>query len=154
VFGIGADLSDQAWRGVLRQLLAQRLLAVDHDGFGTLMLTEDSRAVLKGERQLMLRRESEKAARSSTRVGTRSRAEAIVLPGKAQTRFEALRAWRGDVARSHGVPAYVIFHDATLREIALAEPASLDDLAHISGVGARKLEAYGEDILREVARGA
>ena len=74
------------------------------------------------------------------------------LPPELQPLFEALRAWRGEVAKSHGVPAYVIFHDATLREIALAQPETLDALSHISGVGARKLEAYGEEILQRVAR--
>jgi ATP-dependent DNA helicase RecQ len=152
VFGIGADLSEKAWRGVIRQLLAQSLLMLDHEGFSTLALTDDSRAVLKGERQLMLRREPEKAVRSS-RAG-KPKAAAIILPGEAEPLFEALRAWRGEVARSHGVPAYVIFHDATLREIALARPESLDDLGHINGVGARKLEAYGVDILQKVASGA
>jgi ATP-dependent DNA helicase RecQ len=149
VFGIGADLSEQAWRGVLRQLLAQSLLAVDHEGYGTLALTDDSRAVLKGERQLMLRREPEKPARSTRTV--KAKAAAVILPGEAEPLFEALRTWRGEVARNHGVPAYVIFHDATLREIALARPATLDDLAHINGVGARKLEAYGADILEKIA---
>lgn len=150
VFGIGADLSEQAWRGVLRQLLAQSLLSVDNEGYGTLALTETSRAVLKGEQTLMFRRESEKKARSTRSDSVRSK-EAIVLPGEAQQRFESLRAWRSETARSHGVPAYVIFHDATLREIALTCPQSLDDLGGISGVGARKLEAYGEDLLRCVA---
>jgi ATP-dependent DNA helicase RecQ len=150
VFGVGADLSDSAWRGVLRQLLAQGLLAVDHEGYGTLALTEGSRAVLKGERQLMLRRESPKAARASKSTGSRSRAPAVELPSEAQPVFEALRAWRAEVARNHGVPAYVIFHDATLREIAMARPASLAELGGISGVGARKLEAYGDDILERV----
>jgi ATP-dependent DNA helicase RecQ len=150
VFGVGADLSDSAWRGVLRQLLAQGLLTVDHEGYGTLALTEGSRAVLKGERQLMLRRESPKAARSAKPAGARSRAPAVELPAEAQAIFEDLRAWRADVARNHGVPAYVIFHDATLREIALAQPASLAELGGISGVGARKLEAYGQDILARV----
>lgn len=150
VFGIGADLSESAWRGVLRQLLAQSLLAVDHEGFGTLTLTEGSRAVLKGERQLMLRRESPKAARASKASGARAKPDAVALPPRAQSLFEDLRAWRGEVARSHGVPAYVIFHDATLREIALACPATIEDLSHISGVGTRKLEAYGQDILQRV----
>ncbi|CAM3468374.1 DNA helicase RecQ [Bordetella sputigena] len=151
VFGVGADLSDSAWRGVLRQLLAQGLLTVDHEGYGTLALTEASRAVLKGERQLMLRRESPKAARAAKSAGTRGRAPAVELPADAQPVFEALRAWRAGVARNHGVPAYVIFHDATLREIALARPGSADELGGISGVGARKLEAYGDEILECVA---
>lgn len=149
VFGVGADLSDTAWRGVLRQLLAQDLLAVDHEGFGTLALTEGSRAILKGERQLMLRRESEKKPRGS-KAANRTRAPVIDLPVDAMPLFNALRNWRGEVAKNNGVPAYVIFHDATLREIALARPESMDALGHITGVGVRKLEAYGSDILRLV----
>ncbi len=147
VFGIGADLSETAWRSVLRQLLAQSLLAVDHDGYGTLALTESSRSVLKGQRQLMFRREAEKKSRSRS-ASSRAKEAAIALPQAAQARFEALRAWRADAARSHGVPAYVIFHDATLREIALNCPQSLDDLGSISGVGVRKREAYGEALLQ------
>ncbi|PWF25086.1 DNA helicase RecQ [Corticimicrobacter populi] len=145
VFGVGSDLSEQAWRGVLRQLLAQGLLTVDHEGYGTLALTEASRAVLKGERTLMLRRESERAARKS--AARESKPAAVQLPPEAQGLFEQLRRWRGEVARNNGVPAYVIFHDATLREIALQRPESIDDLGLVSGVGARKLEAYGDDIL-------
>ncbi|MEB2401393.1 MAG: DNA helicase RecQ [Alcaligenaceae bacterium] len=155
VFGIGADLSEQAWRGVLRQLLAQSLLAVDQEGYGTLALTEGSRAVLKGEHKLLFRREPEKKARGSSRAagaaGGRAKGPAVDLPPDAQGRFEALRSWRSEVARGHGVPAYVIFHDATLREIATQCPGTLDDLSHISGVGVRKLEAYGEEILRCLA---
>ncbi len=148
VYGIGADLSEQAWRGVLRQLLAQSLLAVDHEGYGTLALTDSSRDVLKGERTLMFRREPEKKPRSSKSANARGKDAGIVLPPDAQQRFENLRVWRAEVARGHGVPAYVIFHDATLREIAMNRPASMDDLGGISGVGVRKLEAYGEEILR------
>jgi ATP-dependent DNA helicase RecQ len=151
VYGVGADLSEQAWRGVLRQLLAQSLLAVDHEGYGTLALTDASRAVLKGSHTLMLRREPEKPARNSRSASSsRSKEGEIALEPKAQQCFESLRAWRSEVARSNGVPAYVIFHDATLREIAMKRPQSLDELAHISGVGARKREAYGEELLRHV----
>lgn len=153
VFGVGADLSEQAWRGVLRQLLAQSLLAVDHEGYGTLTLTDDSRAVLKGEHTLMFRRESEKKRSSRSKSGASRNKPDIVLPPEAQARFEALRAWRAEVARSHGVPAYVIFHDATLREVALGCPQTLDELGRISGVGARKREAYGEELLRCVRAG-
>lgn len=149
VFGIGADLSEQAWRGVLRQLLAQSLLMVDQEGYGTLALTEGSRAVLKGETTLMLRRESEKKTR--TRDGGSRRKTAEILPPAAQQRFEALRAWRSEVARSHGVPAYVIFHDATLRDVALMRPGTLEELAQINGVGARKRDAYGADLLALIA---
>jgi ATP-dependent DNA helicase RecQ len=149
VFGVGQDLSEQTWRGVLRQLLAQGLLMVDGEGYGTFGLTEASRAVLKGERKIMLRRDLEKKEKAP-RGGSRAKAPAVDLPPEALSLFEILRTWRGEVAKSHGVPAYVIFHDATLREIAMARPASLDELGHISGVGARKLEAYGVDILSHV----
>lgn len=151
VFGVGADLSENAWRGVLRQLLANSLLAVDHEGYGTLALTETSRAVLKGEHTLMLRRESEKKSRSSRSAGGRGKEPVALLPPEAQQRFELLRAWRADVARNHGVPAYVVFHDATLREVALESPQTLEDLAGITGIGVRKREVYGEELLRCVA---
>jgi ATP-dependent DNA helicase RecQ len=146
VFGIGADLSEQAWRGVLRQLLAQSLLAVDHEGYGTLALTEGSRAVLRGETTLMFRRESEKKARAS-RSTARSKAADVALSPDARQRFEALRTWRASVAKGHGVPAYVIFHDSTLRDVAQRCPQSLAELGQISGVGVRKLDAYGEGLL-------
>ncbi len=148
VFGVGGDHSDREWRGVIRQLVAQGLLAVDHEGFSSLMLTEASREVLKGQRQLLLRREPVRERRQ--RGGSRQRAPIIDLPPEAAARFAELRAWRASVARDHGVPAYVIFHDSTLREIALAAPRSLDDLSRINGVGVRKLESYGPDILRQV----
>jgi ATP-dependent DNA helicase RecQ len=148
VFGIGLDLTDQAWRSVLRQLLAHGLLVVDQEGYGTLALTEESRAVLKGERTLMLRREAERTTRSTT---TKSKVLQPDLPSGAQRIFEALRRWRSEIARSHGVPAYVIFNDATLREIALTRPDRLEDLSHVNGVGVRKLESYGELILACIA---
>ena len=153
VFGIGQDLSEQAWRSVLRQLLAHSLLMVDQEGYGTLALTDLSRAVLKGERTLLLRREAERTTERSGRAGTtpRSKAPHSDLPVVARPIFEALRTWRADIARSHGVPAYVIFHDASLREIALARPDSLEALSHVNGVGARKLESYGESILACIA---
>src|SRR3546814_4096129 len=96
----------------------------------------------------MVRRESEKKSRSAKAASSRSKDSGIGLPPYAQQRFENWRIWRSEVARGHGVPAYVIFHDATLREIAMNSPASMDELGGISGVGARKLEAYGEEILR------
>ena len=146
VFGVGADLSVDAWRGILRQALALGLLTVDLEGYGTLALTEASRAVLKGERTLMLRPVAAKRAKPS-RQRTTTAAQLDALPPDALARFEHLRAWRGRVAREHSVPAYVIFHDATLREIALRNPDSLDALAGVSGVGARKLETYGPDVV-------
>jgi ATP-dependent DNA helicase RecQ len=148
VYGIGKDLSEQAWRSVLRQLLAQGLLMVDQEGYGTLALTDESRAVLKGARTLMLRREADKPAKVSS---PRVKSLQPDLPRAAQKVFEALRSWRAGIARSHGVPAYVIFHDATLREIALACPQTLEDLGFVNGVGVKKLESYGESILECIA---
>jgi ATP-dependent DNA helicase RecQ len=148
VFGVGQDLSEQAWRSVLRQLLASGMLTVDQEGYGTLALTDASRPVLKGEQRLIMRRESRPVV---TADSLRLHKGHERLPGVSQVVFESLRAWRAEVARSHGVPAYVIFHDATLREIALAMPQELSSLAEISGVGARKLESYGLDILTCVA---
>ncbi len=146
VFGVGADLSVEAWRGVLRQALALGLLTVDLEGYGTLALTGASRPVLKGERTLMLRPVAVKRAKAR-RQRTTTAAQLDALPPDALARFEHLRAWRGRTAREHNVPAYVIFHDATLREIALRNPDSLDALAGISGVGVRKLETYGADVV-------
>jgi ATP-dependent DNA helicase RecQ len=149
VFGIGADLPEDAWRRLLRNLVALGILQVDHSAYGTLALTEQSRAVLKGERRIALR----DAPREAAPRARRSRDGAVpALSAAAADRFERLRAWRASTARDHGVPAYVIFHDATLREIALRPPTSLADLAAISGVGARKLESYGAAIL-ELAAG-
>jgi len=148
VFGVGADLSDQGWRSVLRQLLAQGLLALDHTAFNTLVLTEASRAVLKGERTLMLRQETAPRAR---KTATPKRA-VVVLPPAAEARFARLRTWRANTARSHGVPAYVILHDAALRDIAVKQPRTLEDLSQVSGVGAHKLETYGVELLRCVAQ--
>ena len=140
-FGIGRERSSREWRAIVRQCIAHGLLEVDHDAYGALRLAGESRAVLKGERSVVLRawREPKRTARVRGNVET--------LAGPALELFERLRAWRVEAARRHGVPAYVIFHDATLREIARTRPPSLDALRGISGIGARKLEAYGEDIV-------
>jgi ATP-dependent DNA helicase RecQ len=145
-FGIGADLSEQEWRGVVRQLLAQRLLAVHGDGYGTLVITDESAAVLAGQRQVLLRREAERAVR-----GPKKSAIASDLPTEATGLFEKLREWRAATAREQGVPAYIVFGDATLRGIALSRPESVAELGGISGVGEKKLDAYGEQILEVVA---
>jgi ATP-dependent DNA helicase RecQ len=140
-FGIGRSRSAREWRAIVRQCIALGLLEIDHDAYGALRLTSESRAVLKAERTVALRAWRE--PRRSARVKPSQES----LSGAAQDLFERLRAWRVEAARRHGVPAYVIFHDATLREIARTRPASLDTLRGISGIGARKLEAYGEDIV-------
>ncbi|MGN6326678.1 DNA helicase RecQ [Pseudolysinimonas sp.] len=143
-YGIGTELSEQEWRGVVRQLLAQGLLGVGSDGYGTLVITDASAAVLSGERTVLLRREAPRATRASKQ---RAGAE---LPEEARPLFERLREWRAGVAREAGVPAYIVFGDATLRGIALTRPGSLDELAAISGVGEKKLESYGEGVLAVV----
>jgi ATP-dependent DNA helicase RecQ len=148
-FGIGADLSEAEWRLVLRQLVAQHLVEVDHDHFNVLRLTEASRAVLRGERRIEMRRPSDKPARARPR----RRAAEVSMEGVDEALFDKLRAWRAGVAREHGVPPYVVFHDATLRAVAAARPDSLEALQGISGVGARKLENYGAALVRLVAGG-
>jgi ATP-dependent DNA helicase RecQ len=149
VFGIGAEQGEAQWRGVVRQLLAGGLLAVEGD-YGTLALTEASSEVLAGRRQVMLRREPERAARAARparAAKTASAAAAAELSPAAAAIFEQLRAWRGAMAKEQGVPAYVIFHDATLRQIAAEAPATLAGLATVSGVGETKLAKYGQQIL-------
>jgi ATP-dependent DNA helicase RecQ len=149
VFGIGAELREGEWRGVVRQLLAQGLLTVAGD-HGTLALTEASGDVLRGTRQVMMRREPDRVARSAGKA--KSAAAAVAdLDARAQPVFERLRAWRAATAREQGVPAYVIFHDATLRQVATDAPSTLAQLGAVSGVGETKLARYGEQILEVLA---
>ncbi|MFI1484638.1 DNA helicase RecQ [Streptomyces sp. NPDC020747] len=157
VFGIGEELAEGEWRGVVRQLLAQGLLAVEGE-YGTLVLTEASGTVLRREREVPLRKEPSKpvASRSSSGSGRSERkakaaAAAASLPAELQPAFEALRAWRAGQAKEQGVPAYVIFHDATLREIATVWPGSVAELGGISGIGEKKLVTYGEGVIGVLA---
>ncbi|MCU1683595.1 MAG: ATP-dependent helicase [Amycolatopsis sp.] len=150
VFGIGTELRDTEWRGVVRQLLAQRLLAVEGD-YGTLVLTDTSAEVLRREREVLLRREPERTARATKTAKSRGKAAAVDMPASANADFELLRAWRGASAKEQGVPAYVIFHDATLRQIATERPATLSALGTVSGVGENKLAKYGQQILDTLA---
>jgi ATP-dependent DNA helicase RecQ len=155
VFGIGTELTEAQWRGVVRQLLAQGLLGVEGD-YGTLVLTEGSGSVLRKERPVMMRREPERVSRSSGSSGSsgsRSKAAAVELPAGAAAVFERLRAWRAATAKEQGMPAYVIFHDATLRQIALEMPTSAGELGQVSGVGDNKLAKYGDAILETLAAG-
>ncbi|WP_328753363.1 DNA helicase RecQ [Streptomyces sp. NBC_00285] len=153
VFGIGEDHSEGEWRGVVRQLLAQGLLAVEGE-YGTLVLTEASGEVLRREREVPLRKEPKKqaTAKSASSSG-RGKAKAPVaeLPEALVPAFEALRAWRAEQAREQGVPAYVIFHDATLREIVTVWPTSVTQLGSIGGVGEKKLATYGEGVIGVLA---
>ena len=146
-FGIGTEFSEAEWRGVVRQLLAQGLLAVNPDGFGTLVLTEASAGVLDGSRRVDLRREPER----QTRAARKTRSAGTELPEALQPVFESLRAWRAATAKEQGVPAYVIFHDATLRELAQRHPSSLGELGTVTGVGESKLAKYGEQLLEVLA---
>ncbi len=153
VFGIGEELSEAEWRGVVRQLLAQGLLAVEGE-YGTLVLTDASGAVLRREREVPLRKEPKKpepVRGTSSRGDRRAKAAAAELPAALLPAFEALRAWRAEQAREQGVPAYVIFHDATLREIATVWPTSVAELGGISGVGEKKLATYGEGVVAVLA---
>ena len=146
VFGIGTDLRDTEWRGVVRQLLAQDLLAVEGD-YGTLVLTNSSAEVLRKEREVLLRREPERPVKPAKRRAAAAAAAVADLPEEAAGVFERLRAWRGATAKEQGVPAYVIFHDATLRQIAAQSPATLAELGTISGIGENKLAKYGQQVL-------
>ena len=165
-FGIGADVSDVQWRLVLRQLIALGHVQAEGD-YGTLALTDSAREVLRGEVPVRLRVPTEnkprvKAQRLRGSGGTgghsgssgssgASKPPPLPLDAAATARFLALKAWRGEIAREHNLPAYVVFHDATLAEMARECPATLDALAGISGVGSKKLEAYGAEILRLLA---
>ncbi|WP_432975259.1 DNA helicase RecQ [Dactylosporangium sp. CA-233914] len=151
VFGVGADLREQEWRAVIRQLLAQRLLSVEGD-YGTLVLTDASAEVLGRRRQVMLRREPERTISAAKVAKTaRAREAAADMPAAAAPVFEHLRAWRAATAKEQSVPAYVIFHDATLRQIAADRPRTLAELSHISGVGENKLAKFGQQILDALA---
>jgi ATP-dependent DNA helicase RecQ len=149
VFGIGTDLRDTEWRGIVRQLLAQGLLAVEGD-YGTLVLTDGSAQVLRKQRLVMLRREPERPAKAPR---ARKAGPAASLPAEAAPAFERLRAWRAAAAKEQGVPAYVIFHDATLREVAMTSPSSLAELSKVSGIGETKLARYGQQLLDALQTG-
>jgi ATP-dependent DNA helicase RecQ len=143
VFGIGTDLREQEWRGVVRQLLASGLIAVEGE-YQTLSLSQISGEVLRNERQVMLRKDA-----TPVKAAAKAKTSAPVadLDPESTEVFEKLRAWRAATAKEQGVPAYVIFHDATLRQIAASKPASLAELSGISGVGESKLAKYGEPVL-------
>ncbi|MFB4299605.1 DNA helicase RecQ [Actinomadura sp. NTSP31] len=151
-FGIGTELRETEWRGVVRQLLAQGLVAVESN-HGTLVLTDESAEVLRGQRKVLMRREPERAATKAAKAA-KDRKAPVELPAGAAPVFERLRAWRAATAKEQGVPAYVIFHDATLREIATALPASLAELGRVTGVGENKLAKYGEQVLATLAETA
>ena len=160
-FGIGADLAEPQWRGVLRQLIASNLVRVNAEAFNTLLLLPDARQVLKGEVSVLLRQQAVSTKTERTRRGSKTSAKKTSAKGMAEATLNAgalerlarLKAWRADVAREHNLPAFVIFHDATLRAIAEQSPQSLHDLEGISGMGVKKLQAYGAEVLRVCTEG-
>jgi len=147
-FGIGAHFSEVQLRGVLRQLIAMGALNVQGQVFNTLQLTEGSRAVLRGEISVLLRESVSQKAEKRSRKSQAPGPAAANLSQEALVRYINLKAWRAEVAKEHNLPAYVIFHDATLALIASADPQNLNDLNGISGIGAKKLEAYGQEVLQ------
>ncbi|WP_280235154.1 DNA helicase RecQ [Nocardia cyriacigeorgica] len=151
VFGVGTDLRDVEWRGVVRQALAQGLLAV-HGEYGVLTLTEAGNAVLFDGHKVLLRREPERPepTRAARAAKSAKNPPADLAPEDAAL-FEKLREWRAATAKEQGVPAYVVFHDATLREIAARKPADLSGLGAVGGVGENKLAKYGEQVLEVLA---
>ena len=151
VFGVGADLPEATWRGVVRQLIAAGHLTVDYQAYNTLALTASSRSVLRGELRLQMRTQRRQArARAAARQDRQARvgAKSSPLTARQQQVFETLRAWRKEVARGHGVPAYVVLHDAVLIELSSRPIDSIEALASVPGLGARRLERYGEELLR------
>jgi ATP-dependent DNA helicase RecQ len=155
VFGVGSELGNTEWHGVVRQLLSQGVLAVESD-HGTLVLTDLSADVLRGSHPVSLRRDTFRPVRAKVASGSGSgsgKSKPVVeLPPEAEPVFERLRAWRGATAKEQGVPAYVIFHDATLREIAVLAPSTLAELGTVNGVGENKLAKYGDQVLETLAQ--
>jgi len=147
-WAIGSDLDERQWRSVFRQLVAHGLL--EADVHGALLLTEGAGPVLRGERSLHFRVEQPKQPRRRRDRTTAASDQEFDLPPDALVRFNALRSWRANTAREQSVPAYVIFHDSTLRAIAMNAPEDLDELARIPGIGAGKLDRYGEDVLQQL----
>jgi ATP-dependent DNA helicase RecQ len=147
-FGIGASFSETQLRGVLRQLIAMGALNVQGQVFNTLQLTEGSRAVLRGDVKVLLRESVSHKPEKRSRKPQAPGPAAANLGQDDLVRYINLKAWRAEVAKEHNLPAYVIFHDATLALIASANPQNLEDLHGISGIGAKKLEAYGHEVLQ------
>jgi len=153
-FGVGSEHDEASWRGMVRQLVALGLLRPDPESYGALKLTDEARPVLRGEQRLELRREPPKPAKRAkagrlgrSRGGVSVAAAEGVAPGDARL-FEELRSMRKSLAEAGGVPPYVIFHDATLREIARLKPRDEEELGQVAGIGAAKLARYGGAVLQ------
>ena len=149
-YGIGKEYSKSEWRSILRQLVAGGLLEIDEEGHGGLRLSPDSRAVLEGKRTVELRRDPTRSTKMFT-VAKPSRARAALIGPDEEALFNELRVRRSTLAAEQGVPPYVVFHDATLIEMAVTKPRSLEQFATIPGVGQAKLTRYGEDFLLTIA---
>jgi ATP-dependent DNA helicase RecQ len=157
-FGIGADVGEQQWRSVLRQLIALGIVNVNPEAFNTLQLTQAARDFLRSDQKLQVREAVVTERASSSRKSSPEKIASKISKEKAtadmnlgaRERYAALKAWRAEVAKEHNLPAYVIFHDATLIAIATLAPQTLDELTGVSGMGVKKLEAYGQDVLRIV----
>jgi ATP-dependent DNA helicase RecQ len=158
VFGVGRDLNEKQWRAALRQLVAMGHLAPDSEAFGALKLTESARGVLKGETEVMLREEVPgsriRASRSKSRRGDLVPASTGAGQTGNPSLLAALRAWRSGVARQRGVPAYVVLHDSTIDAIAASSPATSEKLRGIPGIGDKKLEHYGDELIALVRAAA
>ncbi|WP_332854068.1 DNA helicase RecQ [Duganella sp. S19_KUP01_CR8] len=150
VFGIGADRSEQEWRAILRQVIALGLVTVDHEQYSSLKLTDAARPVLKGGQKVQLRQYQKPVKQKSAGRASKGYVESDLSP-REQAIFDKLRWWRVETARAHDVAAYIIFNDATLREIAKARPTTLSDLRGISGVGEKKLASYGDEIVAMIS---
>ncbi len=155
-FGIGADLSETTWRSVLRQLITRGMVQVDAASYNALYLNDAGRDFLRNDASMLLRKmpERHERARSTKKSGTdkadKTSKTTVSLDTQGDRILHNLKTWRAAIAKEHGLPAYVIFHDATLAAIAVLAPHNMDDLSGVSGMGARKIAAYGADLLRVV----
>ena len=156
--GIGRELNEKQWRAVIRQLVAMGHLRADSEAFGALKLTETARGVLKGETEVMLREQVEgarnRAVRSKSRRGELTASPAGQPSSVDAALHTALKAWRSEIARTRGVPAYVVLHDSTIDGIAAIRPSSLAELRGIAGIGDKKLEHYGDELIALVKAAA
>ncbi|MES3023807.1 MAG: RQC domain-containing protein, partial [Pseudomonadota bacterium] len=150
VYGIGSERAEAEWRAILRQTIALGLVTVDHELYSSLKLTDAARPVLKGGQKVQLRQYQKPVKAKRAPAAAKGYVESD-LSNSEQAIFDKLRWWRVETARAHNVPAYVIFVDATLREIAKARPTSLDDLRGVTGVGEKKLASYGEEIVAMIS---
>jgi ATP-dependent DNA helicase RecQ len=151
VFEIGTDLSRPVWRSVIRQLVVQGYLRVDHDCYGALVLTAESRPLLRGEVVLGLRHDP-----AANRVRKKPKASSVAesLSDQSQAQFQALKELRRQIATERGVPPYVIFHDSTLLQMVAEMPETPEQMLELSGVGQKKVEQYGARFLEQLHAGA